>query len=740
MVSGALICALAGVHEAKAQEITAAIDKRFACAVSESGNKLLRAEAEKTLVLKKVLARQQASLRNLRARKAALNKSGKRKLAALKARIKLIKKCRQGRPPFDWESLRESADPPPDASSSQGSQSSSSSSESLFSLRLEAEHAAYYGAWNLVEGPEFSGGQALAVGEDAADNSFNQSSNPARAVYVFALPCAGNYRVFASMQYPEGTEAEFFVSLDAGEFSAFGFSGEGAPALSELMTAELEKGVHVLVIHHNTRLVEFDYLQVEQAGACKPDADPLSVRAFYESTGVLGRPIPPAPQPQGRALYVGNASELQAAIAGYQSGDAIIVRNGTYEDWVINLPPTLSGSGAAPVIFRAEDDNGVRLRGSSQIIVRGNHVYVRGFDFHFVRPSSFSIYGDYNTITANRFIAANYGISYPVHTMMIRASADNNTIEHNLFTMTTGLSLTLSQPAPGSGLSNPTNNIIRRNSFKFIPYLFLNGGESIMAGLSQDEIDGFDDNTFTLIEGNRFEKADGDSEIVSLKSSSVTVRGNSFIRSRGHLSFRSGNNSIAEQNLFLDTSGGVRLTGSGHIVRNNVMFLPPTGHAFMVMDGSVSEEGVINYISAHDNLVAHNTIVGGKNLLFFMRGSGITTDLARNNVLVNNAAHLWTWAIGVQSASPYSALEGLERNSVYNNVLWADGGQLMPELGEQNFIAEPHLIGDELMPMPSAQSDAVVGQGLSGYASHDFFDVERSTAPDLGAFESGGAQ
>ena len=67
--------------------------------------------------------------------------------------------------------------------------------------------------------------------------------------------------------------------------------------------------------------------------------------------------------------------------------------------------------------------------------------------------------------------------------------------------------------------------------------------------------------------------ADGEIEIISIKSGKNIVRGNTFVNNEGLVTLRHGTQSIIENNIFLlegkKNGGGVRVYDKGHTIRNN---------------------------------------------------------------------------------------------------------------------------------------------------------------------------
>jgi hypothetical protein len=79
--------------------------------------------------------------------------------------------------------------------------------------------------------------------------------------------------------------------------------------------------------------------------------------------------------------------------------------------------------------------------------------------------------------------------------------------------------------------------------------------------------------TGSLIQGNTFERCDGENELITLKASDIVVRKNRFIASQGVLCLRTARRVLVQDNLFdgrgRENTGGVRLQGDGHVLIGN---------------------------------------------------------------------------------------------------------------------------------------------------------------------------
>ena len=115
------------------------------------------------------------------------------------------------------------------------------------------------------------------------------------------------------------------------------------------------------------------------------------------------------------------------------------------------------------------------------------------------------------------------------------------------------------------------NHLIDNNHFGIRPNFGRNNAETIRIGTSKYSMK----SSKTIVENNTFENCNGEMEIISNKSCDNIFRNNLFLESEGTLTIRQGKNALIEGNVFMGNqkpkTGGIRLAGSGHIVRNNLL-------------------------------------------------------------------------------------------------------------------------------------------------------------------------
>jgi hypothetical protein len=148
-----------------------------------------------------------------------------------------------------------------------------------------------------------------------------------------------------------------------------------------------------------------------------------------------------------------------------------------------------------------------------------------------------------------------------------------------------------------------------------------NGFEMIQVGQSQDsmKVGG------CLIEDNIFERCDGETEIVSVKSCENIVRHNLFLKSSGTLTLRHGNRNVAENNIFYgdnkNGSGGVRVIGEDHRISGNYFqnLNGRTGGVVVLYTG-IPDSPLNGYTAAHRAIVENNIFLNNQSVAIYLNG------------------------------------------------------------------------------------------------------------------------
>jgi poly(beta-D-mannuronate) lyase len=108
---------------------------------------------------------------------------------------------------------------------------------------------------------------------------------------------------------------------------------------------------------------------------------------------------------------------------------------------------------------------------------------------------------------------------------------------------------------------------IFRNYFSDQSFSGANGGEPIRLGVSPRALS----SAHAVVEFNLFERANGDPEAISVKSSDNTIRYNTIRNSQGGIVLRHGNRNRIDGNYVLDGPNGIRIYGNDHVLVNNYL-------------------------------------------------------------------------------------------------------------------------------------------------------------------------
>lgn len=298
----------------------------------------------------------------------------------------------------------------------------------------------------------------------------------------------------------------------------------------------------------------------------------------------------------------------------YQPGDEIILKNGTYST---DERMRFLGSGTAdnPVIFRAETPGGVIFTGGPRLTIggesedngtvtaTGDYLIVDGFHWkggygasNFIEFRNGSDYADHCTI--QNCVINGLGVEpgdqaedladgqITKHRWIVLYGTFNTVINCSFMNKTTAGAIVLAEysynafPEVPDGEPEVNNSCelvghtISNNYFfnfeKMNPELSNSGdSETIRIGTSEYQMV----NSGATVSNNYFVQSDGENEIITNKSKNNKYYNNTFRRCRGSLVLRHGSNATVEQNYFLgeniDGTGGIRITDSDHVVRNN---------------------------------------------------------------------------------------------------------------------------------------------------------------------------
>lgn len=408
-----------------------------------------------------------------------------------------------------------------------------------------------------------------------------------------------------------------------------------------------------------------------------------------------------------RTLAVSSPTQLTAALARARPGDRVEVAAGVYDAGPIRVGR--SGTAGAPITIAATGQ--ARFTGSGGLDLTGAaHVVVQGFVFD--NDAGLTVPGDAagDRVTRNVF-KGNPGKAD------LTVKADDTEVDHNRFENRTAEGVYLQVTGPGS--KDMAKRVhVHHNYFFNHQFHGTNGGESIRFGLSGRQhavADG-------LIEHNLFDKADGDSEAISIKSTKNVVRYNTITGSRGTLSLRHGWNSVVEGNILTGGTTGIRFFGNNHVIVNNIV--EDTGGTPIEFGGGEVRDDTTSgtdHEAADHCLVAFNTLSGTGGIVWFNDGKPFPPSDATlaDNVLLGKGKPA---AKGTGSDSHFTG-----------NILFGAPAGSLPS-GAYRTV-DPRLVRDAHgLPRPTASSP-VVGAATGSFPKVTL-DIDRQNRPeakDVGA-------
>ncbi len=353
--------------------------------------------------------------------------------------------------------------------------------------------------------------------------------------------------------------------------------------------------------------------------------------------------------------FVATASAINNG--SWIAGDTIVLKNGTWTNQTIALKA--NGTATNPIVLMAETQGKVILTGNSRLSFSGSYLIVTGLFFKDGTLSgsdvisfrtSASETATYCTLKNTAIINYNPADN-TVDSKWVSLYGNNNTVEHCSFENKTN-SGTLMVVWLNSGLS--ANHSISNNYFGYRnPNVDANGNE-----LNGQEIIRIGDSSTSMttanvtVNGNYFEKCNGEIEVVSNKSCGNIYSNNLFLECKGMLTLRHGNSCIVEGNYFfgngVSETGGVRIIGENHTVYNNYFEnLRGSGYraALCIVRGK-ENSALSEYYQVKNALVAFNTFVNCSQAFNINYNSSssltlppINTTIAHNHIFNSSSSY-----------------------------------------------------------------------------------------------------
>ena len=408
------------------------------------------------------------------------------------------------------------------------------------------------------------------------------------------------------------------------------------------------------------------------------------------------------------AVEATSLSALQTSLDTARAGDSVVLADGDYPTGVITI--RRSGTAGAPITITAAHGGRARIGGTAGFVFADgvHHVVLRGFDFRQSGPLTVPATAKAVRITRNTFQSNAEG-------NWVTVDGDDTEVDHNTFQNHSKAGVFLQISGPGSEIAKRT--WIHHNHFYNHTFAGSNGGESIRLGYSHKQAKSAN----AIVEHNLFEKANGDAEAISVKSSDNVVRYNTIRQSRGFIVLRHGNRSVVEGNLLFGS--GIRFHGNDHKIVNNYVANSGTGRAVVFGSGSEADSGPTS--KEHDRpdrvTVAFNTLLGTSAVIDSDGGAFQPKDcVVANNIVQGTSGKLVDMTSGATVR-----YEG--------NILW--GATAGIPNGYRS--VDPKLAQDSAgLRRLTAGSPAVnTSTGSYPYAGKDFDLQTRSGTFDVGADE-----
>ncbi|OAI57202.1 hypothetical protein AYO49_02580 [Verrucomicrobiaceae bacterium SCGC AG-212-N21] len=274
---------------------------------------------------------------------------------------------------------------------------------------------------------------------------------------------------------------------------------------------------------------------------------------------------------------VGDVASFDEAMKKAVAGDTITLQSGEWKD--VDLRVRGQGEKGKPITVRAAEPGKVVLAGNSRLRFGGQHLWVEGLWFKNCLPAN----ADIVTFREDSKKLANDCVLRACAITQDQASTDSkerkwvslygaqNLVEGCHFEGKTSKGTLLVVWLPEEGGGAPPKHRAERNYFGSRPRLGKNGGEIIRIGDSESSMQRAE----CVVEGNFFEKCDGEVECISNKSCGNVYRGNRFVECQGTVTMRHGNGCLIVDNVFEGNhrkqTGGIRVIGEDHVVEGNYL-------------------------------------------------------------------------------------------------------------------------------------------------------------------------
>ncbi|MEM5948447.1 polysaccharide lyase 6 family protein [Spirochaetia bacterium 38H-sp] len=341
-------------------------------------------------------------------------------------------------------------------------------------------------------------------------------------------------------------------------------------------------------------------------------------------------------------VIVSSVSELNSAISNMKAGHTILFTGtGIFTDSVYSISDKIA-SAEHPVIIKCDPIGGATFT-KGITIKNSEYITIQGFNFAGDDAYTFiKISQSKNIRILDNSFDHSAATSAKKTIVLAGNLTDSVEIAYNDFKNKDcqGGYITTEYYDESDGTGIATNTWIHHNYFYNIKYA---GSDSDREAIAFGDNESRDIETNNIVEYNLFEDCDGENEIITVKTSKVTIRYNTFKNCYGNVSLRFGNNHEVYGNFFYGEgstseadglnyeTGGIRIYGSNQKVYNNYMYnlTGTSGYRMpIIIDG-----GSGDHYKVQDSIIAFNTIVD------CVQGIGLGVNYSApplNNTIANN--------------------------------------------------------------------------------------------------------
>ncbi|MGQ1784145.1 chondroitinase-B domain-containing protein [Saccharicrinis sp. GN24d3] len=346
---------------------------------------------------------------------------------------------------------------------------------------------------------------------------------------------------------------------------------------------------------------------------------------------------------QSKGNIVKTVEEFENAVKNAVPGNVIVLANGVWNN--AELKFDAKGTAGNPIKLTVEDKGKVTLEGQSRISISGEHLIVEGLVFtNGYTPTSEvisfkkkkGVYANHCRVT--ECVVDNFNPAERMEsTYWISLYGKNNRVDHCHLVDKRNKGVTMAVRMVDEDCRE-NNHRIDHNYFGYRQNLGANGGETLRLGTSHYSLS----TCASQVDSNYFESCDGEHEIISNKSCGNQFIDNTFYECRGTLTYRHGNDNVAQGNFFLgnekDYTGGIRIINKRNKAVNNY-FSDLKGYRFrgaLVIMNGVPNSAINRYHQVDGGVFANNTFVNCDHIQLCAGSDEERTAIPINSIIENN--------------------------------------------------------------------------------------------------------